>query len=108
MNAVSDTSVTLEDDHEKFDGVQDPARSELFLVKEFDPETSPILYYKYESLDPMVSDTRHDASSPWWEQTTGTPEAKTIHGMGVQATQGHAHRRAGSAVPASGNRKGSA
>ena len=74
MNAVGDTTVTLEDDHEKFDGVQDPARNELFLVKACDPETSPILYYKYESLDPMVSDTRHEASSPWWEQTTGTPE----------------------------------
>ena len=73
MNVVSDTALTLENDHEKFGGVQDPARSELFLVKEFDPETSPVLYYKYESVDPLQTDTRHDSKEAWFEQTTACP-----------------------------------
>ena len=70
---MSDTTLTLGNSVETFDGVQDPARSELFLVKEFDQETSPILYYKYESLDPLQTDTRHDAKEAWAEQTTACP-----------------------------------
>ena len=74
---VGDTTVTLENTAEKFDGVQDPARQELFLVKELDLETSPILYYKYESMDPTKTDTMHDHSSPWPEQTTDVPKIIT-------------------------------
>ena len=66
-------SMTLESIAESFDGVQDPGRSELFLVKEFGKETSPALYYKYESMDPLQTDTRHDSKAPWGEQTTACP-----------------------------------
>tara|TARA_R110001583_G_scaffold1177_3_gene9749 strand:- start:1470 stop:2234 length:765 start_codon:yes stop_codon:yes gene_type:complete len=74
MNSfVGETTMTLENTVEKFDGVQDPARSELFLVKDLDPETSPVLYYKYESMDPMRTDTAHDHNKIWREQTTDVP-----------------------------------
>ena len=70
---MSDTTLTLGNSIDSFDGVQDSARSELFLVKEFDQETSPVLYYKYESMDPLQTDTRHDSKEGWAEQTTACP-----------------------------------
>ena len=71
MNAVSETTMTLKSIG--FDGVQDPARAEKFLVKEYAADTSPILYYKYESTDRMISDTAHDHNYPWHEVTTAVP-----------------------------------
>ena len=75
MNTMqSDTAVvTLENDADHFGGVQDPARSELFLVQDLDPETNSVLYYKYEGMDPMRTDTQHDHDKPWLEQTTSVP-----------------------------------
>ena len=70
---MSDTTLTLGNSVDSFGGVQAPDRSELFLVKEFDQETSPVLYYKYESMDPLQTDTRHASKQGWAEQTTACP-----------------------------------
>ena len=68
---MNDTAVVL-DTTDAFDGVQDPGRSEMFLVKEFSVEGDP-LYYKYESTNPRESDTVHSQDHPWLEQVTACP-----------------------------------
>ena len=60
------------DTTDAFDGTQDPNRSEMFLVKEFESKGEP-LYFKYESTNPRQSDTIHEQDHPWLEQVTACP-----------------------------------